>query len=143
MFARTFWVLDSTTRRRWIVGPALCAAVAALLYGPVVRAHEIGTTRVAVFFQEDRTYAIEIVTDAASLVEKLEASAGSLPPADTGPARLQSLLTSFDEKFRQRVKIVFDASDVRPAIAYSVTPGINAGPAAVATIRLTGQIPEG
>jgi hydrogenase/urease accessory protein HupE len=98
---------------------------------------------VAVFFQEDRTYAIEIVTDAASLVEKLEASAGSLPPADTGPARLQSLLTSFDEKFRQRVKIVFDASDVRPAIAYSVTPGTNAGPAAVATIRLTGQIPEG
>ncbi len=133
-----FGVTHAASRR-----PALCAAIVALLCGAAVCAHEIGTTRVSVLFQQDRTYAIEIVTDAASLVEKLEASAGSSPPADTGPARLQSLLTGFDEKFRQRVKIGFDASDVRPVIAYSVTPGIDAAPAAVATIRLTGQIPPG
>ena len=41
--------------------------------GAAVRAHEIGTTRVSVLFQEGRTYDIEIVTDAAALVEKLEA----------------------------------------------------------------------
>jgi hypothetical protein len=51
------------------------------------------------------------------------------------------LLTSFDEKFRQRVRIVFDARDVRPAISYAVTPGSDVASPAVATIRLTGQIP--
>lgn len=143
MFARIFGVLRSASRRRWLVGPALCAAVVALLCGAAARAHEIGTTRVSVLFQEGRTYGVEIVTDATALVEKLEASAGWSSPADTRPARLQSLLTSFDEKFRQRVRIRFDASDVRPAIAYSVTPGIDAASAVVATIRLTGQIPPG
>src|SRR3989441_1026798 len=78
---------------------------------------------------------------AGTLVENLRASAGWSSPADTRPARLQSLLTSFDEKFRQRVRIAFDASDVRPAITYSVGPAIDAASAAVATIRLTGQIP--
>ena len=112
----------------------LCAAVMAILCGAAVRAHEIGTTRVSVLFQQDRTYAIEIVTDATSLLEKLEASAGSSPRAGIP-------LAGFDQKFRQRVKIAFDASDVRPAIAYSVAPGIDAASAAVATIRLTGQIP--
>ena len=68
-------------------------------------------------------------------------SAGWSSPADTHPARLQSLLTSFDEKFRQRVKLAFDASEVRPVIAYSVAPGTDAASAPVATIRLTGQIP--
>ena len=76
--------------------------------GATVRAHEIGTTRVSVLFHEGRTYDIEIVTDAAALVEKLEALAGRSLPADASPARLQALLTDFDETFRQRVKIAFD-----------------------------------
>ena len=59
-----------------VYGPALCAAVFVLLCSEAVRAHEIGTTRVSVLFDEGRTYDIEIVTDAAALVEKLEASAG-------------------------------------------------------------------
>ena len=122
------------------VGLGLCTVVA-LLCGAAVRAHEIGTTRVSVVFQEGRTYDVEIVTDAAALVEKLEASAGGLPPVDTGPAHLQSVLTTFDEKFRQRVTMTFNASEARPAIAYSVAPPIDAASASVATIRLTGQIP--
>lgn len=141
MFASILGVMRSPSRRRWLGGPALCAVVVALFCGAAVRAHEIGTTRVSVLFQEGRTYDVEIVTDAAALVEKLEASAGWSSPADTRPARLQSLLAGFDEKFRQRVKIAFDASEVRPAIAYSVAPGIDAASAAVATIRLSGQIP--
>ena len=134
--------MRSPSRCRWFVGPALGAVVVSLLCGAAVRAHEIGTTRVSVLFQAGRTYDVEIVTDAVALAEKLEASAGS-SPADTRPDRLQSLLISFDEAFRQRVKMAFDASDVRPAIAYSVSPGIDAASAAVATIRLTGQIPPG
>jgi hydrogenase/urease accessory protein HupE len=125
------------------VAHLLCNAVAivAFLCGATIRAHEIGTTRVSVLFHEGRTYDIEIVTDATALVEKLEASAGGSLPAGTGSARLQSLLIGFDEKFRQGVKLAFDDSDVRPAIAYSVAPAIDATSAAAATIRLTGQVP--
>ena len=142
MFASILRVMRSASQRRWRVGPALCAVVVALLVGAAIRAHEIGTTRVSVLFQEGRTYDVEIVTDATALIEKLEASAGPLPPANTSSPNLQSLLTNFDETFRQRVKIAFDASDVRPVIVYSVAPGIDATSAAVATIRLTGQIPR-
>jgi len=113
---------------------ALCAAIVALVCGATVRAHEIGTTRVSVLFQEGRTYDVEIVTDATALVEKL--SAGRPASVD------QSLLASFDETFRRRIKVAFDSSEVRPAIAYSVTPAIDAMSATVATIRLTGQIPR-
>ena len=132
--------MRSALRRR-LVGPALCAAVVACLCGPAILAHEIGTTRVAAVFHEGRTYEIEVVTDAAALVEKLEAAAGRRSPFDTRPSGLQSLLTSSDERVRQRVKIAFDASEVRPAIAYSVAPGVDASSPAVATIRLTGPIP--
>ena len=141
MFASVFGIAGSPARRWWLVGPALCSIVVALFYGAAVHAHEIGTTRVSVLFREGQTYDVEIVTDAASLVEKLEASAGGSMTADANAARLQALLTSFDRRFRERVKIAFDASEVRPAMAYSVAPGIDATSAAVATIRLTGQIP--
>jgi hydrogenase/urease accessory protein HupE len=126
---------------RWLVGVGLCGGVA-LLCGRTARAHEIGTTRVSVLFSEGRNYDNEIVTDAAALAEKLAASASSSSPADPRPDRLQSLLTQFDEKFRQRVKIAFDAAEVRPTIAYSVAPGMNTASPAVATIRLTGPIPR-
>jgi hydrogenase/urease accessory protein HupE len=143
VLASVFGVMRSASQRRCLAGPALCAAGVALLCGAAVRAHEIGTTRVSVFFQEGRTYDAEIVTDATALVEKLGASVGWSSPADTRPARLQSLLTSFDEKFRQRVKLGFNGSDVRPVISYSVAPGIDTASPSVATIRLTGQIPPG
>jgi hydrogenase/urease accessory protein HupE len=134
--------MPSPTRRRWLVDPMLYAVMVMLVCGATLRAHEIGTTHVTVRFQEGRTYNVEVVTEAAALVEKLEASAGSPSPADTRPARLQSRLARFDEQFRQRVKIGFDASDVRPDIAYSVAPGIDVVSGAIATIRLTGQVPE-
>src|SRR6266567_1059649 len=101
-----------------------CFWVAAIVLacGPVVTAHEIGTTRVAVLFEQGRTYEIEIVTDAKSLIDKLEASAGSPSRGEADPTRLQSLLAGFEESFRRRVKVTFDATDVHPAIAYSVAP---------------------
>jgi hydrogenase/urease accessory protein HupE len=111
----------------------LAIPIVALLSGIGVHAHEIGTTRVSVLFHKGGMYDIEIVTDAATLVEKLEG-------AVTRPARLQDSLESLDEKFRQRVKVSFDGSEVRPAIAYSVARGTDAALAPIATIRLTGQV---
>jgi hydrogenase/urease accessory protein HupE len=118
-------------------------ALLLLLSGPTVRAHELGTTRVSVLLREGRTYDVEIVTDAATLVEKLDPSSGQPSLVDSPPERLQSLLAGSDESFRRRVKLAFDGSDVRPATAYVVSPGADAMSSPVATIRLTGQIPPG
>ena len=122
---------------------AIVAAFAFYALGAAARAHELGTTRVSVLFREGQTYNVEIVTDAAALVEKLEASSGQSPSAGSDPDRLQFRLAHFDEKFRQRVKLTFDASEVGPAIAYAVSPGTDASSAPMATIRLTGRIPPG
>ena len=119
------------------------AIITTLLCCLAAHAHEIGTTRVAVLLHEGQTYDIEIVTDATALAEKLEASAGGQLPAGIQADRLQSLIAGFDDRFRQRIKIAFDDNDVRPAIAYSVSPAIDASSAAAATIHLTGQIPQG
>lgn len=126
-----------------VISASLWAAVIALFCAVEAHAHEIGTTRVSVLFQEGRRYDIEIVTDATALIEKLGASAGMPLPAGASPGRLQALFTGFDQTFRERVKISFDASDVRPNIAYSVTPATDAVSATVATIRLTGEVPPG
>lgn len=122
---------------------AVSAALTALLCGSGARAHEIGATRVSVLFEDRRAYAIEIVTDAAALAEKLEAAAGAGPSLEVDPARLEASLQTFEEMFRQRVKVMFDESEVRPEIAYEVLPSGGAVSAHTGRIKLTGQVPEG
>jgi hydrogenase/urease accessory protein HupE len=114
-----------------------------LLCASSVRAHELGTTRVSVLLRHDRSYAIEIVTDAAALVAKLEAAGGRPPGVDNDPARQQALLRAFDDVFRRRLKIAFDGSPARPAIDYSVSPPADGTSSAVATVRLAGDTPPG
>jgi hydrogenase/urease accessory protein HupE len=143
MFVSIFRIMRSALRLRWLVNPVLLVAAMSFFYGNPACAHEIGTTRVSTLFHEGRTFEIEIVTDATALADKLEASSGQPSPGDKSPASLQRLFTSSDESFRQRVKIVFDGTEVRPVIVYSVAPGNGVGASAVATIRLSGQIPPG
>jgi hydrogenase/urease accessory protein HupE len=122
---------------------SLLAVLVASLWSVGVGAHEIGTTRVVATFSSDRSYAIDVVTDAAALVEKLEASAGLQSSDRIEADRLQPALVRFDDEFRQRVTIGFDAADVRPAVSYAVEKGSEPGSAAVAIIRLTGTMPSG
>lgn len=128
---------------RVFVTNVVCAMVVGFACGVAVRAQEIGTTRVSVLFEEGQTYHVEIVTDATALAEKLEASVGRTLAADARPDRLQSVLTSGDEMFRRRFKLTFDESEMRPAIAYSVSPAVDGTSAPAATIRLTARIPAG
>jgi hydrogenase/urease accessory protein HupE len=83
------------------------------------------------------------VTDASALVDKLEASTGRPAPSNLDPAGYKILLESFEPTFRQRVKVVFDGAEVRPAMAYSVAPPVDAASATAATIHMTGEIPAG
>src|SRR5262249_24560783 len=113
-----------------------------LAYGGTLHSHEIGTTRVIALFNGGRSYDVEITTDAAALLEKLQASVGSEPSSETAPGRLRALLAGSAAPSRRRLPLALDASDVRPAIAYGVTMPSGGG-SAVATIRLTGAIPHG
>jgi hypothetical protein len=116
------------------------------LLATVLDAHEIGTTRVSAVLQDGRTYDIAIVTDAESLVEKLDALAGaqplSSPPSALDLAAIRERLVARDEEFRQRIAVAFDGAAVHPTIEYSVSPALDAGSPVLATIRLTGEIPH-
>jgi hypothetical protein len=94
--------------------------------GIAAGAHEIGTTRVKTAFPADGTYAVEIETDAAPLMEKLAARTGR-----TGN------LESYDEVFRGRLGLAFDGVETRPAIAYSLLADTGV------QVRLTGALPAG
>src|SRR5678816_1836613 len=84
----------------------------------VMHAHEIGTTRVALGLESDRTYRVEVVTDASSLVAKLLAASGDEHAVPLGAADLQNQLRGLDEVFRRKLTLAFDGTSVRPVIAY-------------------------
>lgn len=141
MLTPIFRITASAFAGRQLAYLALCAVVIALLNSPTVYAHEIGTTRVSILLQEGQTYQVEIVTDAVALAEKLQSAAGEASAIDPSLTGLQAVFARFDEPFRQRVQLAFDTQNVYPAIAYTVTPGVGPLSPAVATIRLSGQIP--
>jgi hydrogenase/urease accessory protein HupE len=136
----------------WRARLVMCCVVAAVfLTGSVLDAHEIGTTRVSVAFSQTASYDIEIVTDAAALVEKLETMSGVPPQSDQAAenpslrsaAVLQVLLKSYDEIFRGRTVAAFDGAAVRPSVDYVVSGTATATSSPVAVIKLSGAIPPG
>jgi hydrogenase/urease accessory protein HupE len=116
---------------------AFLAGALLLVCASPAPAHEIGTTRVSVLFSEDaRTYDIELLTDADSLVEKLEGDA----PTASGGGRAERL-SSLDRTFRRRVRIAFDGVEARPEIEYLVAPAQDGLSSQAATIRFRGAVP--
>jgi hydrogenase/urease accessory protein HupE len=117
-----------------------------LLCSLSLEAHEIGTTRVSVAFQQGG-YNLEVVTDAAALADKLETLSGIPPQSDNPAARtaaaLQMLLRKSDEMFRRRVVVAFDGVPVEPTIDYAVSGAMTATEAPGATIKLKGAVPQG
>jgi hypothetical protein len=133
-----------TSLLRWLhvlLIPSL-AAIATFQTAAIAEAHEIGTTRVVAVIEPDGHYRIEIVTDAATLLEKLEAPGAQ--PSGTDAVSLQRRLCDADGVSRRRVSLTFDGADARPSIEYGVWPGLKTRPTEpTATIRLTGAIPRG
>jgi hypothetical protein len=117
-------------------------ALAATIFGAdVLRAHELGGTRVSVSFGVDRTDRIEIETDADALLEKLENARGHAPEGDSSepPA---SRLRALDDIFRTRVKVSFDGVDALPSIDHVVDAPDEAGNPPGAKILLVGGLPD-
>lgn len=102
------------------------------------RAHELGTTRVRLTFAPDGTLAGEIETDAAALVEKLEALGGAERDGtgDGAEARIRALAPMFWSRVHLAVDGVTSAPPSHAEV--SVSPGAAFGEAPVARIRWHG-----
>jgi hypothetical protein len=120
---------------------ALVGLLALLPGASVVAAHEAGTTTVKAVLGADKRYALEIVTDATALVEKLEIVSGRQPGTDATAARLQRVLADSDALFRNRLRLLADGVELRPAIEYRVMPAKDASQPPIAEVRLTGELP--
>jgi len=81
--------------RTLVVRPAVVCAVL-WLASVVCSAHEIGTTRVAIWIEADR-YRAEIVTDAQALSEKLAAASGQQRGETLDADQLQQRLAGFKD----------------------------------------------
>jgi hypothetical protein len=126
--------------RRCLMG--VLALATAAIATVTIRAHEIGTTRVAVTFPRDGTYRIEVITDAASLLEKLETVARRARSATSDPADLHRRIGADLDLFSRRVGVAFDGQRVQPAISLDVTPSTDVGGVPGATFVLTGTRPD-
>ena len=124
--------------RTLVVRPAVVCAVL-WLASVVCSAHEIGTTRVAIWIEADR-YRAEIVTDAQALSEKLAAASGQQRGETLDADQLQQRLAGFKDLLLSRVTLQFDGARVQPAVEYSVTSSSSQTAPSV-RIQLTGAIP--
>ena len=120
----------------------LACATLVLWAGGVLSAHEAGATRVMAAFTADGTYRVEVITDAAALLEKAEAVADS-EPSEVGAdaAALERHLLALATVLGSRMHVTFDGTDVRPALALTVVPAADAATWPSAHIVLTGPVP--
>jgi len=118
------------------------ALIAVLLTGATISAHEIGTTRVSVTFPLDGTYRAEIVTDASSLLDKLEAAAREPRSGAAEVGELRDRLRRHAGLIPRKVTVAFDNVPTDPAMSIDVAPSADVGGVPGATIVLTGPRPD-
>jgi len=120
----------------------LAPVLAMLALTPVLcGAHEIGSTRVAIWLS-DHLYRAEIVTDAQSLADKMAAAWKQSSDNALATSGAPQPFVGFEELLLRRVTLTIDGVAVHPGVAYTVSPS-TPDRAAMVTIRLTGALPEG
>nr|MBA2305569.1 hypothetical protein [Acidobacteriota bacterium] len=132
-------MLSERTRAR--ISILICGLAALPWLDAGAFAHEIGTTRVSVTALNHSRFELDVVTDATSLLEKMETVAGEPPSATDDPLALRQRLEILAPIFQQRVAIWFDGQPARPSLSWSVAPSGAIGGGQIATIRLSGDVP--
>src|SRR5262249_49182214 len=98
---------------------------------------------VSATFEPAGAYRIEIVTDASSLLEKLQTAAGDEPDAPGDRAGFEKALRHYEDVFEPRLGVAFDDQPLRSAVGWSVAMPTSAAASPIATIEMTGTVPQG
>ncbi len=132
------------------VRAAAALAIAVLAWPPAAAAHEIGTTQVVATFKGDGTYQIDIRGDPEVWLARLEALSGTQRSGPLPPEELQKRIVALQFRFLDVTRLAFDSRRVEPRVAYLPPaasdlsePASVPGTSQPATIRLTGDVPEG
>lgn len=113
--------------------------LALLATGSAAVAHEVGTTKVVISIAGGR-YAVDISTDAASLLARLDSSAAAAVSRSLDAAEYERRLGAMADDIRQQVDLRFDDAVASPAIDVEVSAdefGI-----AKARLHLRGTVPD-
>ena len=116
----------------------MLVGLASLTTRGTAAAHEVGTTKVVIAIA-DRAYAVEISTDAASLLGRLEPGGAVSGSREAG--EYERRLRILGDDVRRHLNLQFDAVAARPAVEVEVSADDFA--IATARIRLSGSVPNG
>jgi hypothetical protein len=125
------------------------ACVSAVILGPAaaVHAHEAGTTRVVASFTPDRRYAIELTTDASTLLARLEAARKQPRSSPATVADYRRGFAALCDEVGRHLAASFDGAPAPVSPSCVVDDEVTGSDPAVAslgvTIRFSGQIPVG
>jgi HupE / UreJ protein len=135
-------MIPSRARRSFrLVTVALLPLALACVLSVSAAAHEIGTTRVNVTFSRDGTYRIEVVTDAMSLLEKLETVAQQPRSGASDVGDLRARLSAQADLVARRISVEFDNARVQPDVSFDVQPSTSVSGVPAATLVLAGTRP--
>jgi hypothetical protein len=130
----------------WPVALVLVSAVSIGSSVPV-EAHEPGTTRVIASFSADRTYAIELTTDASTLLARLEAARKQPRSSPATIADYRRGFAALCDEIGRHLDASFDGTRVLIAPTCTVDDAVTGLDPALAslgvTVRFDGPIPAG
>jgi hydrogenase/urease accessory protein HupE len=92
----------------------LAGGLACVLFGATPGAHEIGTTRVVARFNRDKTYTIEVTTDAGALLGRLELARKRPRSSPASAAEYQQAFGAVCGELPRHVAVVFDGVPSMP-----------------------------
>ena len=129
----------------WSIALVLAAAVS--VGSSAVSAHEAGSTRVIASFAPDRTYTIELTTDASTLLGRLEVARKQARSSPDTIAGYRRRFAEVCDEIGRHLEVSFDGNPAVVAPACIVDDAVTGPDPAVAslgvTVRFSGQIPAG
>lgn len=114
------------------------------LLGATTIAHELERTQVALTFQDDGSFELDIANDPNWLLLRLESFAGGAVPPGITPAARDNRLAELAMVFVDRVVLFVDGHEIRPSSAEYVPPRPQTSSdilPPLATFKLRGRMP--
>jgi hypothetical protein len=122
-------------------------AALSIVWPALLGAHEAGTTRVVASFTANRTYAIELTTDASTLLARLEAASKKPRSSPVTAADYRRGFTLLCGEISRHLEAVFDGAPAPVSPTCIVDDAVGGADPALSslgvTIRFGGPIPDG